>query len=54
MGAKLEGQGTGEALIVSMCDEDAESNIIVAMLEVYYSHFSHLLIQCHFHLVLYR
>lgn len=41
VGAKLEGQGTGEVLIVSMYDEDAEISISAAMLEVWYSHFSH-------------
>ena len=41
VGAKLEGQGTGEVLIVSMYDEDAECSISAAMLEVWHSHFSH-------------
>jgi staphylococcal nuclease domain-containing protein 1 len=41
VGAKLEGQGTGEVLIVSMYDDDAEISISGAMLEVWYSHFSH-------------
>lgn len=34
VGAKVEGQGTGEVLIVTLVDEDEESSINAVMLEV--------------------
>ena len=37
VGARQEGQGTGEVLIVTLLDEDAESSVNAALLEVSYS-----------------
>ena len=37
VGAKQEGQGTGEVLIVTLLDEDAESSVNAALLEVSHS-----------------
>ena len=37
VGARQEGQGTGEVLIVTLLDEDAESSVNAALLEVSHS-----------------
>ena len=44
VGALQEGQGTGEVLVVTLLDEDAESSVNAAMLEVSHILLSHLVL----------
>ena len=49
VGARQEGQGTGEVLVVTLLDEDAESSVNAAMLEVSHILLSHLVLSLSLH-----